>query len=217
MENTCVVCGCAVIAKYKKTKCCSKKCDGKYRYRTNTQYFIDYGIKNHDKLLNYAKQFQLDNPEYNKNYYQKNKEKILKQMKEINKKRKPRKNELSRIRYSSDPLYKLRMLLSTSIYRNLKGLEASKQTSFRNLVPYSIAELKVYLEKLFTLEMNWDNYGPYWHLDHKTPVNWFQHKNELLKYGYSLENLHPVKKEYNLSKNSNYCSDVLLALSLIGR
>lgn len=52
-------------------------------------------------------------------------------------------------------------------------------------------------------EMNWDNYGDYWHIDHVTPCASFDLTNEdHQKQCFHWANLSPVLKEYNLSKGA---------------
>lgn len=42
-----------------------------------------------------------------------------------------------------------------------------------NFLGTSIEEYYDYLESKFTPEMNWDNYGTYWNIDHIKPLNYF--------------------------------------------
>lgn len=50
--------------------------------------------------------------------------------------------------------------------------------------------------------MSWNNYGQYWHIDHIKPLSWFNSEDILLAW--SLDNLQPLLKFENLSKNNRY-------------
>lgn len=51
--------------------------------------------------------------------------------------------------------------------------------------------------------MTWNNYGPYWHLDHIRPLSWFNLETEFME-AWSLNNLQPLEAKLNLSKNNRY-------------
>ena len=61
-------------------------------------------------------------------------------------------------------------------------------------------DLKTHLQSLFTNEMNWDNYGTYWEIDHIISAT------KLAKKGYTLEeinkltNLRPIEVILNRKK-----------------
>lgn len=76
---------------------------------------------------------------------------------------------------------------------------------WETLAGYNIAQLKRHLEKRFTPEMSWDNYGKYWHIDHKIPVAAFNFKtpDDLdFKRCWALKNLRPLEKFQNQSKGA---------------
>ena len=58
------------------------------------------------------------------------------------------------------------------------------------MLGYSSVELKNHLEKLFTKEMNWSNYGE-WHVDHIKPLYTFDKKTPPSIVN-SLSNLRPL-------------------------
>jgi hypothetical protein len=89
----------------------------------------------------------------------------------------------------------------------VKRKHIKKTNSCLKLLDYSIQELKEHLEKQFSLEMNWNNYGNYWHIDHKIPCSWFHFKSiddYAFKICWGLDNLQPLKKDINLKKNDSY-------------
>ena len=101
--------------------------------------------------------------------------------------------------------------------KNLVRLNLTKKDSTKNILPYSMAQLKEHLEKQFDKTMTWENFGFTWNIDHKTPITWYHTEKDLIKYGWALENLAPLDATKNKEKQNDFCSDVMLALSLIGR
>ena len=78
-----------------------------------------------------------------------------------------------------------------------------------NILGYSVKDLMNHLEAQFKPGMNWDNYGNYWQIDHKTPASWFQYSNSTdqgFKDCWALSNLQPLEKNLNLSKSNRYAS-----------
>lgn len=106
-----------------------------------------------------------------------------------------------RTKMKTDPIFKTIERLRIRVYHALKGMTKSKKTvKLLGCTPKEFAE---YLEKQFTPEMNWDNYGPYWHVDHIIPVSAFdlsttegQHK------AFHYSNCRPLTKIENLRKGA---------------
>ena len=72
--------------------------------------------------------------------------------------------------------------------------------------PISASDLE-YREKQFDENMNWDNYGTYWQIDHilpqaAVPYDSLEHPN--FQKCWALENLRPLEASENLSKGSLY-------------
>ena len=94
-------------------------------------------------------------------------------------------------------------------YRIKKSLAARlravivKNDSTMNYIGCNIQYLREWFEYNFTSEMNWDNYGSYWSIDHIIPVCKFEltDENEKLKCC-NWTNLMPVTVKYNSSKKS---------------
>ena len=61
-----------------------------------------------------------------------------------------------------------------------------------------------WLEYQFDKNMNWDNYGTYWVVDHVLPVASFNHENpEDVKKCWNWKNLRPLEKIENIIKKDN--------------
>ena len=95
-------------------------------------------------------------------------------------------------------------------YRLKKSLAArlrsviTKNDSTMNYIGCNIPYLREWFEYNFTDEMNWDNYGSYWSIDHIIPVCKFNltDENENLKC-WNWTNLMPVQLFKKVDKNHN--------------
>lgn len=98
---------------------------------------------------------------------------------------------------------KLSYCVSIMIGKSLKGNKASKH--WETLVPYTLEDLKQYLENLFQPGMVWENHTlDGWHIDHKIPISSFNitsYDCEDFKKCWALENLQPLWAEENLRKH----------------
>lgn len=137
--------------------------------------------KNKKKVKGYKDKWVNENPNYYKQYYQNNKEK---------------RNEYKRNRYNNDPSFKI-----TENYRNRIAKLISrgdKSETTKELLGCSSEKFKEYIEEQFTDDMNWDNYGTYWQVDHIIPLNLFNMKNkEERLYAFNYRNCRPLKSEEN--------------------
>jgi len=209
------------------------------------QWHANYYEKNKEKLLLKMKKTRLLNKEKynqtekiwrknnkehikekNKTWYQKNKDTYNKKRKE-NRKNNPkiwetyehRKEYLKnwqKQKRQKNLLYRLNSNISRRIRKDLTRFNTIKKESTQTLLPYTMQQLKEYIEKQFTLEMNWNNMGVIWEIDHSTPVSYAQNEKELIDL-WALENLHPMLKQENREKQDSFSSNVKNTLSNIGR
>lgn len=97
--------------------------------------------------------------------------------------------------------------LSKSIACSIRiALHGTKNGAhWEDIVGYSTAQLKRHLEKQFTPEMNWENYGSYWQIDHKIPIAAFNYEKpediDFLRC-WHLKNLRPLEKIENIKKGA---------------
>lgn len=106
---------------------------------------------------------------------------------------------------SPEARIKRAMCVQLSIHCAKRGVDRGGK-GFR-LLPYTARQLRERLESTFTDKMNWDNYGSYWHIDHKTPVSWFNFKNikdEEFVRCWSLENLQALPAAENREKGDRW-------------
>ena len=168
----------------------------------------------------YQKEYYLKNKEAvnlrGKIYYRKNIKKIQKAHKRWYENNKERKIETARRyerkKYSEDINYKiafnLRRRLNAALSGKDKGISAVRDLGI------SIKELKIYFAERFYShsltgeKMTWNNYGLYgWHIDHIVPCTAFDLTNvEQQKKCFHYTNLQPLWKFDNLSKGAKIIS-----------
>lgn len=166
-----------------------KECKREY-YQAHREERLAYRNAHRDKQLansaKYNREHKEEQKQRRREYYVKNREKILSDLK---------------YRYDNDKSYKLNNIMSKNIWKALKG--AKSEQHWEDLVGYSIQELKEHLERLFDENMTWDNMGDYWEIDHIIPVNTFNinsSNDEDFKICWSLANLRPLEKIANRSR-----------------
>ena len=130
---------------------------------------------------------------FEKEYYQTNKQKILKTHKKY-----------EQLQLKNNPIFRMRKNVRRRLHLALNGKFKIRTTL--NLIGCSWEKLKLYLESKFETGMTWDNYGYYgWHIDHIIPVSNYDLDNlEELKKCMHYTNLQPLWKIENLVKGSKY-------------
>jgi len=214
VKKNCVICDAEFDAPANH-KTCGKECSKKRKYmlaqcphrkaRKNKQQHTRrqdpevkakeriYAIKNYSKTKKMKAKYAR---EYNK---------IPENRRKINeRRRKNRKGEHQRL--MQDPKYRLKSRFYSTIRRCLKKytIKESKTKTLKNL--YTIYELKIHLESLFTDGMSWDNIGE-WHIDHIRPVSSFDFDSTDhpdFKKCWALDNLQPLWAKDNLSKGAKW-------------
>jgi hypothetical protein len=152
----------------------------------------------------------------NKVYYSNNKQTIISKTSEYRQNHKTERNSQVQVRYNKDGSYRLRKLVSSTIFKALKNVGSSKNgSSILNFLPYTIQGLKSYIENQFEPWMNWDNHGNYdprmwndndpttwtWQLDHIIPrskLPYTSMKDDNFQKCWALENLRPYSSKLNI-------------------
>jgi len=150
------------------------------------EYRKQYRENNREKMREYRKQYRENNREKMREYYENNRE---------------RRNTYQRQRRKNDPEFRLRHNISRAFHHFLKGNKEKPTSEYLKDCGYTRKELVKHLEDQFDQNMNWDNYGSYWHVDHIIPQSVFDYKSEQhLKWCWSLENLRPLGAIENILK-----------------
>ena len=115
-----------------------------------------------------------------------------------------------------DIIYKMRTYISTHILIALKANGGSKRGySIMEFLPYTIEQLKEYIESLFEPWMTWENHGKYnrstwndpdpstwtWQIDHIIPHSFFHYASmdcQTFQDCWALSNLRPYSAKQNV-------------------
>lgn len=115
-------------------------------------------------------------------------------------------------RLKEDIEFKLKCNIRSRI---LSILNSSKQHHTLDYLGYTMGELREHLEKQFKPDMNWDNHGTLWHIDHIRPCASFKFMNddgtenfEAVRECWKLDNLQPLYTLDNINKGSKYAGEI---------
>ena len=136
-----------------------------------------------------------------KEYKQKNKEKIKEYLLINKEKIKEQKKHYQANRRKSDTLYKLKHNIRNLILKSIHQHGYTKQSKTHEILGCSYQEFKTHIEQQFTEGMSWDN-RHLWHLDHIIPISLGLTEQEILALNH-YTNLQPLWAEDNLSKGNN--------------
>ena len=159
-------------------------------------YYAQYNQDNIERLSTYRIQYYLNNKEQRKDYNKKYN--ILPKVKK-------RRNELKRKHYHEDPVFRMKHILSSTVWHFCKVRGETKENKTHKLLGYSAEECKIHIESLFKDGMTWDNQGKNggWEIDHRIPQSYFTSIDQL-KECFALENLKPEWADWNRSKGNRF-------------
>lgn len=143
--------------------------------------------------------YRKSNPKYWETYYKKNKEKIIKDTIERDKKR-----------MNIDPLFKMdrvvRVLIRESFKRSLNG-KYIKGKKTENILGCTMEEFQSYLQNLFLPEMSFYNHGIVWEIDHIKKLSSSKNEKDIIKLNH-FTNLRPLFKTTEIAASFGY-SDII--------
>lgn len=194
-----------------------KSCRKQDRF-ANLDYFIQADKKSRDKnkekrrvkSIAYYHSHIEQKKSYDQEYYATNKAQII-----------SKHNVRDKIKRKENPNFRLRGIISIAIGDALKKNGKSKNgDSSLKYLPYTIQELREYLEAQFEPWMTWDNWGVYnsktwddndlttwkWQLDHIIPHSTFQYvsmEDQAFRDCWALSNLRPLSAKQNLLDGVN--------------
>ena len=198
--------------------------DGKQRYSSSClecreEYFKNYrnrpeikdSRKEYDKQRYQEKREEI--LENKKEYHQKNKEVILEKKREyrstkeyweLNKKwRDENRDKLRQNMKNYRERYPLINSWRNILHRTLRYLGKPKECHTIEALGYSAEDLKNHLEPMLKENMNWENYGDVWEIDHIRPLSSFSKDSTPAEVN-ALSNLQPLYKEENRLKFNYY-------------
>lgn len=187
-----------------------KKCKQQYNKSNKyiiSQYHKEHYNKNKDKHKCRMEEWYYKNRdkniEYHKNHYYQDKEKhaaICKRWRDNKFPRIELTEEELRIKYNRRKIEtKLRSLVKEAIKRQLKKSKATI------ILGCTISECRQHIESKFTPEMNWNNYGYIWEIDHIVGCRTFDLFNiEQQKQCFYYINLQPLFKTTKIAESFGY-------------
>jgi len=169
----------------------------KIRERDNKRYAVEK-LSNPEKRESYNKEYHIKNRVNNINraneYFKNNTEKV-----------KNYRNKRYRDKYKNDILFKLKANSRGRLKHFLKSINKKINTSSLELIGCTPEELKIHIEKQFTVGMSWDNYGTYgdytWNIDHRIPLSSAKTEDDIYTLSH-YTNLQPMWSKENLKKGN---------------
>lgn len=204
-HNQCKLCNKGQSEKYRKNNIDKIRNHRKAKYYEDVEQSKKEGREQYQKhkkrKLSQNKKWrelhELEISEYQHNWYLKNREHKLRKNTEWEK------NEMT-----TNPGYRLQKNLRIRINNALRGKVKSGKTF--DLLGCNLEEFKKYLEVQFNNKMTWENYGSYWHVDHKIPCAIFDLSiEEQQKICFHYRNLQPLETIKNMSKKDKLITNQL--------
>jgi hypothetical protein len=155
------------------------------------EYRKQWGIANPDKVEKYSKSFKLRNPDYHKNWWRNNYDRI-----------KQKRSIRYTQRKNTDPQFMMARNLRSRLRHAING--KYKAGSAVKDLGRSISDFIKYIESKFLMGMTWYNWRKDgWHLDHIIPLSKFnlQDRQQFLIANH-YTNLHPMWAKDNLTKSN---------------
>ena len=150
-------------------------------------YSINYHEENKEKRNDYHKG-HYDNHKKEKKIYQK---------------------IYSRERRKIDPEYKLKEDLRKRLYAAIKKYKFDKKDSALTHLGITVYEFMQYLEDLFLPEMDWNNHGNVWEIDHILPIAYFDFSDEeQIKQCFHFSNHQPLFKTTEIAESFGYIDHI---------
>jgi len=100
--------------------------------------------------------------------------------------------------------FRLHRTVSGRVRQMLRGGKQTLRTF--DVLGYNVEELKRHLERQFTGNIGWGNYGDYWHVDHIVPLKDFvieKMGDREMRAAWALSNLRPLPAAENLRKHAS--------------
>ena len=202
--------------------------------KKKTKYYNDHKEKIAKKSKKYREEHKEEKRIYDRKYQEDHKKEIAKKNKKYREEHKEgikkyrKEHEMERKKYRKEhrkrdrenqkkkrrenPKIRLNDSMRRAIGKSLNGQKNSRH--WEHLVNFTLKELVIHLEKQFTVEMTWKNYGNYWHIDHIIPLDYFNYEiaeDAEFKMAWCLGNLQPLEKTLNFSKHNRLILENILA------
>jgi hypothetical protein len=126
-------------------------------------------------------------------------------MKEYYKENKEYFSNYSINKYHSDPQYRIAQQMRNRFNEILKKQNIKKNNSIIKYLGCSLEEYKSHISSQFEKEMNWENQGEIWELDHQIPCSSFDFSKEDEIYKcFNYTNIKPLFKNNLMAEKFGY-------------
>lgn len=168
-------------------------------------YNKSYVTKNKEARKETSKRYYENNKDkiqlYKKEYDEKNKESLKIKSAQRSQKNKEHRNAKLKERRKNDLEFRIMGNLRTRVRSALNS--KLKENKTIELIGCNIKEFKQWLEFQFDLNMNWNNYGVEWEIDHVIPCASFDLRNEDAQLKcFNWKNCRPLEKTKNKDKSN---------------
>jgi len=178
-----------------------------------SEYYKKYREENTDLLKEKQKEFRENNKELftkiKKEYYQnlspekKEELKIRKRNLYHQNKYKEIKRKYVKEKLETDYFFKLKFSIRTLIRNAFNRKFTTKSKKTIEILGCSFEDFKLHLESQFDENMNWENQGIYWHMDHIIPISSAETEEEVYRLNH-YTNFQPLYWLDNLKKSDKY-------------
>jgi hypothetical protein len=159
-------------------------------YKENKEYFQKWNEENKEKQREYFRKRLKNNPDYYKEYAIKNKDKI---------------REYDNQRRKNNIQVRLAKNLRSTLHRLVVKTKKNKSNSALKLLGCTLDYFRQHLEQQFLPEMNWENYGIIWEIDHIKPCFTFDlSKKEEQEQCFHYSNMRPLFKTTAIAESFGY-------------
>lgn len=113
-----------------------------------------------------------------------------------------KRSEDTKVKRKTDLNFRLSEILRSKVHRMIRGLNTR---TYQKLIGLDPETLKKWLEFQFTPEMNWDNLGTYWEIDHILAITQFNYTHDVdTRVCFRWQNLQPLEKMTNILKSNKF-------------
>jgi hypothetical protein len=166
-----------------------KKCDKEKHQKCNKkEYWDQYYQTNSLDLKEYQVKRRIENPLYQKEYFQNNKNKIYKRQKN---------------RIQNNSLIKFELSIRRFVYDSFKRVHNGKYKKSKRtqeILGCTLKEFAQHLQSQFVEGMTLENHGE-WEIDHKIPLSTAKTEGEIIELNH-YTNLQPLWKSDNRKKSN---------------
>jgi hypothetical protein len=176
--RSCKICG----TRTPKQHTCSSECRKEYKKRFNIEFYQN----NSSRIRQYAKDYYQrvkDSPQY---------------------KAKARRTVIAHAkRIRESPKLRMESAIRARVMMSMKRRGTNKDGRTFKLIGCTGAELAAHIEKQFKRGMSWGNYGSKWHVDHITPLSYFDMSNpDDQRRAWNWQNLRPLWALQNITEGN---------------